>query len=98
MSRQAWTKPRRQRVVTLALTHNSREIGEIVGATAASVRQQLAIARRESEISDSAYTRGKFANNEGLDVSACPETDVEAAAWWKAGWHDADIEAGNSWL
>lgn len=44
-----------------------------------------------------AYFDGKNARMECRDIESCPETDNVKAAWWRAGWHDADMEAGNRW-
>ena len=44
------------------------------------------------------YNMGRQAHDQGFDITACDVIKAHHAAWWKAGWHDADIEAGNSIL
>ena len=44
------------------------------------------------------YHMGRAAHTQGLPITACDVVKAHHAAWWKAGWHDADIEAGNSVL
>ena len=41
------------------------------------------------------YRLGQIAHNEGNGVNTCDSTDPVRRAWFAAGWHDADIEAGN---
>lgn len=47
---------------------------------------------------ESQYRMGKAAHGDGYKIAACPNMPTVASSWWKAGWHDADVEAGNSWL
>lgn len=44
------------------------------------------------------YNEGRAAHHRGLGIDNCPYTDKQLgkACSWKAGWADADIEAGNS--
>ena len=44
------------------------------------------------------YRLGIQAHADGMSVNSCDSTDPVRRAWFKAGWHDADIEAGNSVL
>jgi ribosome modulation factor len=44
------------------------------------------------------YQSGKQAHAAGYKTIHCDVRDPIARSWWLAGWHDADIEAGNSVL
>lgn len=47
------------------------------------------------------YANGRRAWHFSSPLIACPistESDIARASAWRAGWHDADIEAGNSTL
>jgi ribosome modulation factor len=52
-----------------------------------------------SKIDDEAmYQIGREAHAAGYKTIHCDVRDPIARSWWLAGWHDADIEAGNSVL
>lgn len=57
---------------------------------------------RQTEPEDSLqmrfYRHGIQAHTDGMSVNSCDSTCPVRRAWFKAGWHDADIEAGNSVL
>jgi hypothetical protein len=44
------------------------------------------------------YNLGRQAHAQGFGVIACNVTDPVKAGFWRGGWHDADIEAGNTVL
>ena len=44
------------------------------------------------------YALGRQAHAAGYQTIHCNVRDAVARSWWLAGWHDADIEAGNSVL
>jgi ribosome modulation factor len=48
-----------------------------------------------TELQQRDYRAGKTARKQGASISACPFVEDEKTCCWKAGWHDADIEAGN---
>lgn len=45
-----------------------------------------------------AYSAGRSLRRDDRDKSHCHNIDPVRQAWILAGWHDADIEAGNSVL
>jgi len=46
-------------------------------------------------MNESMYSLGRQAHAAGYKTIHCNVRDPVAAGWWRAGWHDADIEAGN---
>lgn len=42
------------------------------------------------------YIKGRGIRKRGQSISICQSLDPVCLAWQRAGWHDADIEAGNS--
>lgn len=45
---------------------------------------------------DEIYVKGKQARVDGKGIEACARRCNLERAWWKAGWHDMDIERGVS--
>jgi hypothetical protein len=44
------------------------------------------------------YRQGIAAHASGKTVNSCDVIDPVRQAWFRAGWHDSDIEAGNTVL
>lgn len=71
----------------MSLSQNQRE------------RRRLASDLRMPKWHREQYAEGRKAHHFGQPIIACPigtECDMARASAWRAGWHDADIEAGNS--
>jgi hypothetical protein len=47
---------------------------------------------------EAAYNKGRKIRRTGGGLDACFSINSVLFSWQKAGWHDADIEAGNSIL
>lgn len=60
--------------------------------------KQMASRLRARTFPELEYNNGRLASQKGMQITSCPNMSTIASAWWKAGWHDADVEAGNSWL
>lgn len=101
MSRQAWTKRESEFLRAHYIKAGGPYCAKTLGRSIDSVHWkagQLNIKERSKLTPDEqAERKGRAAHAKGLTLDACAFSGA-LAAWWKAGWHDADVEAGNSWL
>lgn len=68
-----------------------------IKAQAVGVRAKVKQPRTYGEKRHSAYRSGQAARKHGKDLSECPRLESFGLQMaWKAGWHDRDIEYGNS--
>ena len=91
-------------VAYLALNYaekGPKHCAEYLGRSLPSVHskaQKLGLVVKEQPVdTPPAYGKGRIARKNGLSVDACPYSAGRDAAWWRAGYHDLDMEMGNRW-